>query len=1015
MKLKKTRRGVRAVGAIVVLCLGSFGSNVEIAYASDQPAESKEVHGPLSPDDALREMRLDPGLRIELVAAEPDVTDPVAVAFDEDGRLWVVEMGDYPNGPMAGQLPEGKIRVLEDRDNDGRYERNTLFAEHLLFGNGLLPWRGGVVVTEAPSIVYLRDTDGDGKADQRQVLYEGFTAKNPQLRVSHPNLGIDNWIYVANGLRGGQIVRGGNTGAKPIDLGGMDFRFDLVHDREEAISGMGQFGLTFDDWGQRFVCDNRHHLRHVVLPNRYIKRNPYLAVPQVVDDVSLIHEEEVLAGGKIFPLSKNWTTFSTHAGRFTAACGVFVYRGDLLPPSYHGAAFTCDPTGNLVHEERLEPRGASFRSRPAREGVEFLATRDDWFRPVSMALGPDGALYVVDMYRAVIEHPEFMPNELKNRPDLTLGKDRGRIWRIVPESFHERAARPQLGQASVQDLIALLEHSNAWWRTTAQRLLLERQDRTAVEPLRKLAGSSPQPLARLHAAWLLEGLRALDDDLVLRLLDDPHPRVREHAVCLAEPKLASAPPFQKRVGELANDSDPRVRFQVALSLGEWNDDQVLEPLATIAIAGASDQWTREAVASAVPERAGALLVLLLRPDGGLTSEYAAGRIALLRELAALAGARRNAGEVKLVLDAILSLAGPDVLRWQMAGLNGLADGMGRRGSQLGAFLKSMPDSQKADSQGESLTKRVESLLEPSVGIAGDRTRDLDERLDAVRLLAHSPWEKAGPALVRLTSDDPVQEIRIAAVRALAGHSNTEVGRRLMDAWKSATPAVRREILSAMLRQPDRIESLLDEVEARRILPGDIDALSVRQLENHGRTEIRERARRLLQENVTEERKQVLARYQDAIARKGDALRGRSVFQKNCATCHQVGRVGVRVGPDIADRLTKSRNELLADILNPNQAIDGNFINYVVSTKQGAVLNGLIATETASSITLIRAENQSDVVLREDIDEIRSSGESLMPEGLEKNISLDEMADLITFLKDWRYLDGSVPHQDEPPP
>ena len=246
----------------------------------------------------MREFRLDPGLRIELVAAEPDVASPVAMAFDEDGRLWVVEMGDYPNGPPEGQLPEGRIRVLEDRDNDGRYERNTVFAEHLLFANGLLPWRGGVIVTQAPSIVYLRDTDGDGKADQRDVLYEGFAAKNPQLRVSHPNLGIDNWIYVANGLRGGQAVRSGRANAKPIDLGGMDFRFDLIHDREEAISGMGQFGLTFDDWGERFVCDNRHHLRHVVLPNRYIKRNPYLAVPQVLDDVSVIHQDNELAGGR---------------------------------------------------------------------------------------------------------------------------------------------------------------------------------------------------------------------------------------------------------------------------------------------------------------------------------------------------------------------------------------------------------------------------------------------------------------------------------------------------------------------------------------------------------------------------------------------------------------------------------------------------------------------------------------------------------------------------------------------
>ena len=339
------------------------------------------------------------------------------MAFDEDGRLWVVEMRDYPNGPPKGQPPQGRIRILEDKDGDGRYEHSTVYADKLLFANGVLPWRGGALVTAAPYIVHLKD-------GRRDVLYEGFAAENPQLRVSHPNLGLDNWIYVANGLRGGQVKRSGKADAKPINLSGMDFRFDLIRDRGEAISGPGQYGNTFDDWGRRFVCDNRHHLRHMVLPHRYLQRNPLLAVPQVLQDVSELEESVAGAGARIYPLSKNWTTSNLHAGRFTAACSVFVYRGDLLPKEYRGSAFTCDPTGNLVHREVLRPDGASFRSRPGRKGIEFLATPDDWCRPVFLSLGPDGALYVIDMYRAVIEHPDYMPPELRQRPDLTLGKDR---------------------------------------------------------------------------------------------------------------------------------------------------------------------------------------------------------------------------------------------------------------------------------------------------------------------------------------------------------------------------------------------------------------------------------------------------------------------------------------------------------------------------------------------------------------------------------------------------------------
>src|SRR5262245_51472460 len=314
--------------------------------AGPPAARRREIRSPLTPQQALAEFRPAPGLRVELVACEPQIESPVHMAFDEDGRLWVVEMRDYPNGPPPGQPPEGRIRILEDRDGDGFYEHSTVFADGLLFANGLMHWKGGVVVTAGPHIVYLKDTDGDGKADKREVLYEGFAAENPQLRVSHPVLGLDGWVYVANGLRGGQIRPAGKRDAKPISLAGMDFRFNLLDGRHEAISGMGQYGNCFDDWGRRFVCDNRQHLRPVGLENRYLQRNPFLVVGEPVQDVSVLEEGPLQSGGKIYPISRNWTTSNLHAGRFTAACGVHIYGGDLLPEKYRGSAFTCDPTGN---------------------------------------------------------------------------------------------------------------------------------------------------------------------------------------------------------------------------------------------------------------------------------------------------------------------------------------------------------------------------------------------------------------------------------------------------------------------------------------------------------------------------------------------------------------------------------------------------------------------------------------------------------------------------------------------
>src|SRR5262249_52947111 len=286
--------------------------------------------------------------------------------------------------------------------------------------------------------------------------------------------GSDAGYYSPTGPRGGQVTRHGNPDAKPINPAGMDFRFDMINDRAEAISGLGQYGNTFDDWGNRFVCDNRHHLRHIVIENRYLKRNPHLAAPGVVEDISVLEDGPLSSGGKIYPVSSNGTTSNLHEGRFTAACGVYIYRETLLPKLYHGAAFTCDPTGNLVHAETMEQHGATFRSKPIFKEKEFLASPDDWFRPVVLTPGPDGALYVVDMYRAGIEHPEFMAPELQKRPDLTLGRDKGRIWRIVPEDAKGRQSSDVKHRMDWNSKLEIhLGDRNAWWRATAQRLKLQ--------------------------------------------------------------------------------------------------------------------------------------------------------------------------------------------------------------------------------------------------------------------------------------------------------------------------------------------------------------------------------------------------------------------------------------------------------------------------------------------------------------------------------------------------------------
>jgi putative membrane-bound dehydrogenase-like protein len=1003
--LMQTRRSfVKHRAALLAPCLAGLAC---LALAGAEPAKVRRSALPL--DEARAAFRVAPGLRVELVAAEPQIVSPVAMAFDEDGRLWVVEMRDYPNGPAKGQPAEGRIVVLEDRDGDGRFETSTVFADRLLFANGVLPWKGGALVTAAPYIIHLRDTDGDGKADQREVLFEGFATQNPQLRVSHPILGLDNWIYVANGLRGGQVKRSGDPRAKPVNLSGRDFRFELVHDRHEAVSGMGQYGNCFDDWGQRFVCDNRHHLRHVVLAERYSKRNPFLAVPEVLEDISDLPLGQAGAGAKTYPISKNWTTSNLHAGTFTAACSVFIYRGNLLPREYQGCAFTCDPTGNLVHQEVLRPHGATFRSRPPRQGVEFLASMDDWCRPVFLSLGPDGALYVVDMCRAVIEHPEWMPPELRRRADLTWGKDRGRIWRIMPEGYQGKAARPHLSKATTPELVKLLTHPNAWWRTTAQRLLLERQDRSAIAPLQALCRDPRRdPRGRAQAAWLLESLDALDQKLVLGLLGDDDPHLREQGAILAERWLRTSPALRSAVIGLATDADGQVLFQAALSLGECRDNLMLPALAAIARKQAQDPWVRVALASSVPGRAGAMIDHFIGARAELRLPAVPPYLALLRELALLVGARRDTEEVSDVLRILLDQGGKEAVSWQLVGLDGLAEGMARRGTQLGTFLQGLPASRQA------LRRKAIQMMFGAAALTG-AGRPLPQRLTAIRLLAHLPWAKAGPALTRLLTEDPAQEIRLAAARSLAAQPGPEVTAVLLKSWRGSGPALRREVSEALLRQPERTLALLKEIEAGRVRPGDLDAARVRQLLASPRADIRDLSRRLLRDSLPADRKQVLVRYQAALYLKGDGRRGREIFKKNCATCHRIAGIGVDVGPDISDSRTRTEAALLTDILNPNQAIDGNYVNYLVTLKDGRVLTGILASESAASLTLRRAEGQTDVVLRQDVEEVASTGQSLMPEGLEKSISVREMADLLAFVKGWRYLGGEVPGVGAAPP
>ena len=966
-------------------------------FASTLAAAEGPV-SPLSPEQALAGLKIDPELTVELAAAEPDVIDPVFIAFDPRGRMWVVQLGDYPNGPAPGEPGRSSIRVLTDEDGDGRFTNPVVFADGLLFANTLMFWQDGVLVTTDGRLDFMADRDGDGKAEFRETWFEGFSRENPQLRANTPTLGHDGLIYVANGLRGGKVkaVREEWGDHEPIDISGRDFAFDPFTGQARAVSGHGQFGMSFDDFGRRFVCSNRNPCVQVVVSERALEKNRDVAVTAVVADVAASGE-----ASRIYPISRFWTTSNLHAGQFTAACGLHVFRGDGLGSSYTGNALTCDPTGNLVHRELLDGDAVVFRGRSPYDKREFIASEDTWFRPVNLATGPDGSLYIADMYRAVIEHPQFMPEELKTRPDLLLGMDRGRVYRVKnTAAARPKEPAPKLHETATSDVILLLEHPNAWQRETAFRLLVERQDRAvATKLLQLLPSASPRALTLM--LWSLHSLGSITADQLLAVVQSTKDAdVLEECLHLANLLDAkngtdAAATAAKLIAGKPGKISGRLRYHVALNLAPAD----FEVTARLCRQQLDDPWLRTAALLSSKESAVEVFSELVESaeprDVAPLLEFGS----RLMQSVAARGARDEIGEA---LKATAHLAGIDAqrrLEVESTLWTALAAALRSKGKSPSLMLEA------AASAGIDMATEFNEAIR----IAASEESPLKPRLSAVRLLELETFDRAQPPLVAcLQSADST--IVSAAVSALAAHSDPRVGPLLLENYSSRSPSVRREIQTAIFRSEPRIAALLDAVDAGRIVATEIDSSRMQQLARVKDPQLKERGAKLIAANRPADRAAVIERYQPALARKGDPAHGRELFSKNCAQCHRIGDIGVNVAPDISDSRVKLPSQLLTDILDPNRAIDNNYFSYVVVDRDGAIHTGVIATETATSITLRQPEDKRVTIARDNIEQLKSTGQSLMPVGLEKALSVEDMSDLISFIKNWRYLQGEVPKE-----
>jgi putative membrane-bound dehydrogenase-like protein len=937
---------------------------------------------PKSPQASLRCLKPRPGFVAELAAAEPLVMDPIAFAFGPDGKLWVVEMGDYPLGVDGKGKPGGRVVFLEDTDGDGRYDRRTVFLDGLGFPTGVLPWRKGVLVTCAPDIFYAEDTDGDGKADKREVLYTGFREGNQQHRVNGLVWGLDNWLYVANGDSGGR-VRSLKTG-KVVDIAGRDLRIRPDTGDLDAQTGQTQFGRCRDDAGDWFGGNNSVPMWHYLLPDHYLRRNPHFAAPP-----PRVQVPAVPGTAPVFPISPILPRFNDPwaAGRFTSACSPIVYRDDLFPPPFARSLFVSEPVHNLVHRETITPEGVTFRGRRAadEQTSEFLASSDTWFRPTTLQTGPDGALWVADMYRAVIEHPEWIPKDVQKKLDLRAGHDKGRLYRVFPAGAKPRPI-PRLDRLDVKGLVQALDSPSGWQRDTAQQMLLWRKDSAAIPHLKTLL-SSPRPLARLHALCTLEGLGALTPELLAPALGDADAAVRRNAVRLCEGRLPGSDALAAAFLKCADDADAGVRMQLAFSLGEWADARAGRALGRLLARAAGDLYPRAACMTSLTRgNLDAVLAGVL--------EAGAPPAGLIEALMQQAGAMGHDRAILTLLDLVARLPKGEAPGWRLEVLAAFLDGLAARRSSLARLSKDGSEEMRA------AVARLAPLFAAARAGALDEAVPEAERVRCVAVLGRGADQEKEDRdrLQKLLDPRAAPALQLAAVRGLARLDDAAVPAILLAGWKGHGPALRVAVLEAILQRPARVTALLDAVEKKRVALMEIDAAARQRLLDLRDAALRSRARKLLADAVAPDREKVLAAYKEALLGKGDAARGKAVFAKSCSACHRLEGVGHDVGPDLAALRDRTAEYLLVAILDPNRAVEARYLSYQAELADGRVLQGAITSETSTTLTLVGADGKAQVVLRSNVERLAGTGKSLMPEGLEKDVPVAAMADLLAYLR-----------------
>lgn len=984
-----------------------------------ESCQDKPAFRAVEANDALATLEVADGFRIEMIASEPLITSPVDMEIDEYGNLYVVEMPGYP----LDKSGSGKIILLSDTDGDGKMDKRTVFKDDLMLPTGILRWKNGVLVTDAPNVLYLEDTDGDGQANLIDTLITGFALTNPQHNMNSPVYGLDNWIYIANeaavptttykeefGDEGSDIRFYGQTSAPslPKNANGRSVRFRPDDQQIEMLSSRCQFGHTFDEWGHLLACNNSNHAYQEVIANRYFDRNPDLMTSDAVQSLS-----DHLDAAEVFPTTtRPDRQLLTNVGVMTSACGITAYLGTEFPEPYNkNVIFTAEPVSNLVHVDVLEENGASFTARRIIESGEFLTSTDAWSRPVNMYVGPDGALYVLDYYRRVIESPEWMSEEAVQAGGLYDGSDKGRIFRIVPKSARQAEWTKGLSLGNTQDkeLVRLLSHSNSWWRMHAQRLLVDHNNKEIIPDLVDMTRSAT-PLGRLHALWTLEGMDELQPEQIEVALKDSVAGVRENAIRLAEFHLTESPDLKYSLVAMQDDKDPKVRLQLLLTLGFFDTPQVSQVRNNLLFSNVDDKWMQIAALSAPKSQTAPLLKTVLEKFRDDSPAYAS----MVERLATMIGIGGKEEDIHHHIHAAITASGNQTTK-HASMLLGLNRGLKSRkelfkisaNDQLllvqAFFENSSPDLRRASLQllkpgGISDPALRERSILKAVEIVRDTSIAAPRRAEAIRFISLGDVGPYVGMLQNLLGAREEYVVQAAALETLSFAEGMATAAYVRDRWPALSPAIRDNAIRFLMADASRIELLITALETNKINPGYVSfAASVKLMQNSDQN-LRNRARKLFTK-TQREAEAINKEYRKALELIGDVKNGEQIYIQNCAICHRVrGKFGISFGPDLGTVHNWIKEDIMAAILNPGLSIASGFDMWNVELKDGESLLGIIVSETSGAITLRSSLSADRTINRQDIESLTSMNTSAMPTGFENKITQQQMADLLAFLR-----------------